>query len=130
MYWAFELSPETRNRIISLLFKGGITVPKDWTPYCDHITVAHQKNVSPEYWESISKLLRNFEGRGVVFTIESFAKNDKVMAVGVSTGSLNKHAHITIACAPEVKPFESNNLKEWSPVLCLEDFKAQLVLKE
>ena len=115
---------------MNLLFKGGLKVPKEWTSYCDHITVAHEKNVSPEYWESISRLLKNFEGHGVTFTIETFAKNDRVMAIGVSTGSLNKHAHITIACAPGVKPFESNNLENWSSVLCLEDFNARLVLKQ
>lgn len=79
-------------------------------------------------WNAACKLLKDYEGHSIEFTIESIAIGESVIAVGVSASSLNKYPHITIAYAPGHTPVESNFLKEWKPVLCLEAFSARLTL--
>ena len=129
MYWALTLSYETKSRIMRLLENAGVRIPDGWEEYCDHITVAHQKNVTTEMWNKISNILKHFESHSIEFTITSIAIGENVIAVGVDAGSLNEHPHITIACAPGHAPVESNQLTEWKPVLCLEKFPAKLYLK-
>lgn len=128
MYWAIELSGETRNRILNLISLV-VSNPLEWTIYCDHITVAHPKQLTSG-WEEIDNILSNFEGHSVTFKITSLAQNENVIAVGVSAKTLNEHSHITIACAPEHKPVESNYLTEWTPVICFEDFSGRLTKKK
>lgn len=128
MYWAIELSGETRNRILNLISLV-VSNPLEWTIYCDHITVAHPKQLTFG-WEKIDNILSNFEGHSVCFKITGLAQNENVIAIGVSVKTLNEHSHITIACAPGHKPAESNNLENWTPILCFEDFSGRLVKKK
>lgn len=125
MYWALELSKETSNKIQKLISTVAI-IPNGWLRYCDHITVAHSKQLHPTEWERVDNILSNFEGHSVVFKITSIAHNENVLAVGVSVKTLNEHSHITIACAPGHFPVESNNLTNWTPVLCFEEFEGRL----
>lgn len=129
MYWALELSKETSNRIKNLIALT-VRIPEDWIVYCDHITMAHSKQLTALKWEEIDNTLSNFEGNSVMFKITSLAQNENVIAVGVSVKTLNEHSHITIACAPGHKPVESNNLTEWTPVICFEDFSGRLTKKK
>jgi 2'-5' RNA ligase len=129
MYWAIELSEEISNKIQNLIALV-VRIPKDWTICCDHITVAHPKQLTALKWEEIDNILSNFEGHSVCFKITSLAQNEGVIAVGVSVKTLNKHSHITIAHAQGYKPVESNNLTEWIPVICFEDFSGRLVKKK
>lgn len=128
MYWAIELSQETSNRIQKLIALV-VNIPQEWIVYCDHITVAHSKQLTSG-WKEIDNILSNFEGHSVMFKITSIAQNENVIAIGVSVKTLNEHSHITIACAPGHKPVESNNLTNWTPVLCFEDFTGRLVKKK
>lgn len=128
MYWAIELSQETSNRIQKLIALA-VHIPEEWIVYCDHITVAHPKQLTFG-WEKIDNILSNFEGHSVTFKITSLAQNESVIAVGVSAKTLNEHSHITIACAPGHKPVESNYLTEWTPVICFEDFSGRLTKKK
>jgi len=129
MYWAIELSQETSNKIQKLIALA-VHIPKDWTICCDHITVAHPKQLTASPWKEIDNILSNFEGHSVCFKITSLAQNEGIIAVGVSVKTLNEHSHITIACAQGCKPVESNYLTEWIPVICFEDFSGRLVKKK
>lgn len=129
MYWAIELSKETSTRIQKLI-NTAATIPNGWLRYCDHITVAHSKQLHPTEWETINDILSNFEGHSVTFKITSIANNENVLAVGVTAKTLNKHSHITVACAPEHFPVESNGLENWTLVLCFEEFEGRLVKKK
>ena len=129
MYWAIELSQETSNRIQKLIALA-VSIPEEWIVYCDHITVAHSKQLTALTWEEVDNILSNFEGHSVMFKITSLAQNENVIAVGVSVKTLNEHSHITIACAPGHFPVESNYLTEWTPVICFEDFTGRLVKKK
>lgn len=124
MYWAIELSGETKNRILRLVALA-VRIPEEWITHCDHITVAHSKQLALT-WEEIDNILSNFEGHSVCFKITSLAQNESVIAIGVSVKILNEHSHITIACAPGHKPVESNNLENWTPILCFEEFRGML----
>ena len=129
MYWALELSKETSNRIKNLIALT-VCIPEEWIVYCDHITMAHSKQLTALKWEEIDNIMSNFEGHSVYFKITNLAQNENVIAVGVSVKTLNEHSHITIACAPGHKPVESNYLTEWTPVLCFEEFEGRLVKKK
>lgn len=129
MYWALILSQETKSRILRLLENAGVKIPDGWKVYCDHITVVHKKSVTTEVWNTLSSILKDYQSHSVEFRITSIAIGENVIAVEVNAGSMNKHPHITIACAPDHTPVESNQLTEWKPVLCLEKFSAKLYLK-
>lgn len=129
MYWALVLSYETKSRILRLLENAGVIIPHGWKEYCDHITVVHQKSVTTEMWDTLSSILKDYQSHSIEFRITSIAIGENVIAVEVNAGSMNKHPHITIACAPDHAPVESNQLTEWKPVLCLEKFSAKLYLK-
>ena len=128
MYWALQLTKETSIKIQRLVALA-TDIPKDWTVYCDHITVAHSKQLHSEAWEMIDNVLSNFEGHSVPFRITGLAENENVIAVKVSAKTLNKHSHITIACAQGHFPVESNDLKNWTPVLSFEKLYGTLTKK-
>ena len=129
MYWAIELSKETSHKIQNLISLA-TDIPERWMVFCDHITLAHSRQLRTQEWEIVDTILSNFEEHSVYFKITSIAHDENVLAVGVSVKTLNEHSHITIACAPGHFPVESNNLTNWTPVLCFEEFNGRLVKKD
>lgn len=93
--------------------------------YCDHITLIHS---SHKDWVTASKLLCNFSGYKVQFSLINIGYNDNVIAFRVSTLTANEHSHITIACRDEHKPVESNEITKWERLYCAETFEGTLTL--
>lgn len=113
-YSAVVLDEKSRQRLINRL-KGEI--PENWVIIAHHMTI-NLGQIDPNYEKYI--------GMPIQLNVNSIAKDDKVMAVGV-TGfySKNTHPHITIAINRQNggKAMMSNNLTNWTPL------KIQMVLR-
>jgi hypothetical protein len=104
-YSAVVLDDNSRQRLIER-FKN--IIPEGWNIIADHMTV-NLGEIDPEY--------EKYLGLAVHLTVNDIAMDDKVIAVGVSSG-INTHnakAHITLAVnkANGGKPVMSNNLTNW-----------------
>ena len=113
MYTAVVLDTESHA---SLRARFHEAIPSGWTVYCHHMTINMGK---PD--EGPAKHLL---GETIEMTVVSFAKDSKVMAVGVESTcpSTNERKHVTLAVNRLVggKPFHSNKLENWEPI---ESFK-------
>lgn len=125
MYFALELSKETQSKIWAV-FNTFFTVPDRWNMYCNHITLIHS---SHEDWITASKLLINFIGHELDFSIKRVGISDTVLAFEVDVKSVNEHSHITMCVAPDHKPVEANDIKNWERLYCAETFCGTLKLK-
>jgi hypothetical protein len=104
-YSAVVLDDNSRQRLIER-FKN--IIPEGWDIIADHMTV-NLGEIDPEY--------EKYLGLAVRLTVNDIAMDDKVIAVGVSSG-INAHnpkAHITLAVnrTNGGKPVMSNNLTNW-----------------
>lgn len=126
MYWAIQLSEEMKNRVMKVFYKF-FEFPVDWTLHCDHITVIHS---SHKDWVTASRILLNFKGQSIKFTIDGVGISESAIAFRVSAYTANRNNHITIATAPGVKPVESNNIECWERLYCTEEFEGRLFLKD
>jgi len=86
-------------------------IPDDWKLYCDHITIVHSSN---ENWDELSRQYAQIQGRYTTFKVIGYGKSDDAFALMVDYPTTNKVAHITIACAPEAKPVQSNDITNWT----------------
>lgn len=109
MYTALVLDESSqnilRNHFIDHMEDG-------WLVKCHHMTI----NMGlPEHGPAAE-----FIGQEIELTVVSFAKDSKVMAVGIETvvPSNNLIKHITVAVNVDAggKPKHSNELKEWQPL--------------
>jgi hypothetical protein len=104
-YSAVVLDDNSRQRLIER-FKN--IIPEGWNIIADHMTV-NLGEIDPEY--------EKYLGLAVRITVNDIAMDDKVIAVGVSSGinSHNPKAHITLAVnrTNGGKPVMSNNLTNW-----------------
>jgi len=103
-YSAVVLDDRSRQRLIER-FKS--IIPEGFEIIAHHMTI-NIGEIDPEY--------QKFLGMPVRLTVDDFAINDKVMAVGVS--GFESHAakpHITLAVNKKEggKPAMSNNLTDW-----------------
>ena len=127
MYYAVKFDEDTRRRILEraeLL----CPVPDDWKIYCDHVTMCHSSN---KQWNQWGKFLQNHLGRRFVFRIIGYGKSDSAFALAVDLHTTNKVAHITVACAPDAKPVQSNDIEDWiypKEYDLIEHFEGELVL--
>lgn len=105
-YTAVVLNDRSRNKLIET-FKNKI--PDGYRIIAHHMTICMGQ---------LPESQRSDVGLTVQLTVESFAIDDKVIAVGV-TGypSNNKHPHITLAVNDSNggKPMMSNYLTNWEP---------------
>ena len=104
-YSAVVLDKQSRERLINR-FKS--VIPEDWSVIADHMTI-NLGEIDPEY--------KKYLGLAVRLTVNDIAMDDKVIAIGVSSG-INAHnpkAHITLAVnrTNGGKPVMSNNLTNW-----------------
>jgi hypothetical protein len=104
-YSAIVLDDNSRQRLIER-FKN--IIPEGWDIIADHMTV-NLGEIDPEY--------EKYLGLAVRLTVNDIAMDDKVIAIGVSSG-INAHnpkAHITLAVnrTNGGKPVMSNNLTNW-----------------
>jgi len=106
-YSAVFLNERSRNKLIER-FKPFI--PEDWEIIADHMTI-NLGEIDPEY--------EKYLGMSVLLTVEDFAMDDKVAAVGVKGfWSKNSKPHITLAVNRKMggKPYMSNNLTNWEKI--------------
>ena len=104
-YSAIVLDDNSRQRLIER-FKN--IIPEGWDIIAHHMTI-NLNDIDPEY--------EKYLGLAVRLTVNDIAMDDKVIAVGVSSGinTYNAKAHITLAVnkANGGKPVMSNNLTNW-----------------
>jgi hypothetical protein len=90
----------------------GKEIPNHWERIAHHMTI----NMGGPGDGPANHML----GETVEITVVSFAKDAKVMAVGVETAcpSTNERKHVTVAVnrMGGGKPFHSNKLDNWEPV--------------
>jgi len=107
MYSAVNLDKESRMRLLNMFSN----LPSEWELICHHMTIA-LGNPSPEIEARL--------GEEVHLIADTFAQDDKVIAIGVKTDipSKNKIKHITIAVNRLAggKPVLSNSLTDWHPM--------------
>ena len=104
-YSAVVLDEQSRERLINR-FKS--IIPEGFEIIAHHMTI-NLNDIDPEY--------EKYLGLAVRLTVNDIAMDDKVIAVGVSSGikSVNAKPHITLAVnkANGGKPVMSNNLTNW-----------------
>lgn len=85
-----------------------LKIPDNWKRYGGHMTINLGKAKQS-----------NMVGKKINIVVDRFAKDERVIAVGVKPESLRnlkvetKTPHITIATGPSGKPFMSNKLSNW-----------------
>lgn len=108
MYVAVVLTPESHKLLLS-----HFEVPSGWEPIAHHMTCS--------MGSSENSIAKDFIGQKVELIVRTIAQDELVMAVGVETivPSTNRIKHITVGVNRKNggKPFLSNNLKNWEPVL-------------
>lgn len=94
------------------------TIPNDWKPYFDHMTVVF--NDKSELADSIKNICDQLGEIKVKLQVVSQGISDKAYAVhvkvpaGIPCG--NKISHITLAVSPTGKPVDSNYIENWIDV--------------
>lgn len=126
MYYGLMLSKETQNALWRV-FNTFFTLPEDWSKKMDHITLIHCTN---KYWNPVSKMLHNFEGHNINFSVLGIGFSENAVAFKVSTETANEISHITIAVAPGHSPKESNDIETWERLYCSEEFTGSVELYE
>ena len=109
MYYAVKFDESTRNRLLeraNLL----CPIPDGWKIYCDHITICHSSNKD---WDKWNGFLKKHLGTEFIFRIMGYGKSEDAYALEVDLFSANPVSHITIACAPNARPVQSNDIKDW-----------------
>ena len=110
MYTALVLDKESHNKLLEAFHQ---IAPLGWERICHHMTINMGREDAGPAADLVGK---TFE---VVAT--TFAQDNKVLAVGVvsEVPSANTIKHITVAVnrAGGGKPFHSNDLKEWVPLV-------------
>lgn len=106
-YSAVVLDERSKERLIK---RFASNIPKDWEIIAHHMTI-NLGEIDPEYEKYIGMTVR--------LTVNDFAMDDKVAAVGVSGfDSKNAKPHITLAVNRKEggKPVMSNYLTDWKRI--------------
>lgn len=109
IYTALVLDDKSKNLLLNHL---GHLIAIDWQTICHHMTI----NLGPPEKGPAKDLI----GQIFEIQIDTFAQDNRVLAVGVSSEcpSNNKIKHITVAInlSNGGKPKYSNDLKNWLPI--------------
>ena len=102
IYWAVLLDEKNRDKLTSLV------KPMHDNVYAEHITLAFRPS------EDVDKAYQARLGEEVSFAVTAHYLDDGGQAVSVSSADFKRQdgmpEHITISCAPGVKPSYSNEL--------------------
>jgi len=99
----------------AILQEMNVTVPFNWTGYCDHMTIVYN-NKSKER-EVFANTLNGQIGQEYSLHIGSIGVSDRAIAFGVDNfETQNRQAHITAFVAPGARPVESNDITNWQPL--------------
>lgn len=124
VYYGIFFSEEMKRNILAYTEKlmDKFTCPsdhrfkfnEDWKIYCDHVTITY--NDCTEVSQLIANYYKNRIGEKVILSVIGIGISDKAVALEVDYKTKNEHSHITVATAPDVNPYESNNIKNWYKV--------------
>jgi len=86
-----------------------MNIPDGWKIHAHHLTM---------FMGDGNGKAKSILGNTVQLQIVGIGKDENVMALLVNTPvpTTNQKPHITIATAPGIKPYQSNQLKTWNPL--------------
>ncbi len=104
---------ESSKKIILEKAKKLATIPDDWKIFADHMTIIYNdgknNNIDVE-------TLEDHLGEEVNLEVTSIGKSAEAIAFEVNYTTNNKRSHITVACAPGIKPVRSNFITLWKKI--------------
>jgi hypothetical protein len=110
-YTAVVLDDKSRDKLLKIF---GEHIPEGWKVFADHMTMNLGKI------DNIPENVQYLGMKNIYLSVNDFAVNDYVLAVGVSVTnanikSSNAKPHITVAVNESMggKPKMSNDLKDW-----------------
>jgi hypothetical protein len=110
IYYGVFLDEDSRKEILEKA-KELASIPDNWKEYADHMTIVFNDGKNYDT-ESLEKHL----GEEVELKITSIGKSSEAIAFGVDYKTNNKRSHITVACAPGIKPVRSNFITLWKKI--------------
>ncbi|CAJ1432833.1 unnamed protein product [Effrenium voratum] len=120
VFSALELEVESSQLLLDT-FKDSI--PEGWVVYAHHMTIClgsledanSNGSALPDERRAAIRTLRPKDLR--MLRVVSIGKGSGVLAVGVvGCPSVNRVPHITLACAKNHRPVESNSISSWAPL--------------
>lgn len=110
IYFGIFLDESSKKKILEKA-KELASIPESWNLFADHMTIIFNDGKSHEV-DSLEKSL----GEKVELRITSIGKSSEAIAFGVDYKTNNKRSHITVACAPGIKPVRSNFITLWKKI--------------
>ena len=112
IYFGVFLDENSKKEILEKANKE-YDIPEDWKIFADHMTIVfNDGKIDENYISSLEEQL----GEEVELKITSVGKSLEAIAFGVDYKTSNKQSHITIACAPGIKPVRSNYISLWKNI--------------
>lgn len=111
IYFGIFLDEDSKKKILEKA-KELASIPDNWKEYADHMTIVFNDGKNNYNTDSLEKHL----GEEVSLKITSIGKSSEAIAFEVDYETNNKHSHITVACAPGVKPIRSNFITLWKKI--------------
>lgn len=117
IYYGIFFSDKTKRAILEhakhwIYEKFNNEIPDDWKIYCDHVTLVFNDG-SPKAQEDADFYENYMLNQYVSMNITHIGITNKSIAFQVDYETKNKHSHITVAVAPNAKPVNSNDIKNW-----------------
>ena len=112
IYYGVFLDQASRQALLEEV-KRYVEIPEDWRIYCDHMTIVHRSNPQAETWKKIAEAKLN---QKTALLVHALGRSEGAIAVMVNGQTANEIPHITVACAPGVKPVASNNITNWEEI--------------
>ena len=111
-YYGVFLDQASRETLLNEV-KNYVEIPEDWKIFCDHMTIVHRSNPQAETWKKIADAQL---GQQQTLLVHALGRSEGAIAVMVNGQTSNDIPHITVACAPGVKPVASNNITNWEEI--------------
>lgn len=102
LYYGVFLNEDSKKEILEKA-KELASIPENWNMFADHMTIVFNDGKNYD-----TDSLEEHLGEEVSLKITSIGKSSEAIAFGVNYETNNKRSHITVACAPGVKPVRSN----------------------
>ena len=117
IYYGIFFSDKTKRAILEhakqwIYEKFNNEIPDDWKIYCDHVTLVFNDR-SPKAQEDADFYENYMLNQYVSMNITHIGISNKSIAFQVDYEIENRPSHITVAVAPDAKPVNSNDIKNW-----------------
>lgn len=111
IYYGIFLNEDSKKKILEKA-RELATIPENWKIFAEHMTIIFNDGKNDVDTNSLEERL----GEEVELKITSIGKSSEAIAFGVDYETNNKRSHITVACAPRVKPVRSNFISLWKKI--------------